>query len=637
MKLVSENRGIMGTGSNMFVSAYECKDKNVYIGTYGPQPAILWKYVPGSGKLEEIARPGEYQLCGMVEGPNNKLYIGTAYGAIVYEYDPATGVVKSLGTPPIDSTPWIFSLICTSKGEVYGAKGIGIFKLDWRTGTFSVVGTVPGVHRTHGTNVAMPIIGAMEERPDGKIWVTTQRWVFEFDTETDTITPIVDICESEYGCYMIQHANGPSPVNDMYYHVFTRYSGFEIKSPLNCLDAETHQIRNLKGVPFDGKESFCGSTTIDGEHVLLLSYTVKGGCELIAYNPRTESVVRKWYDDSGEQRLSRVRGNHDSMLFKSAARGTLFEARMDDDKLRTLVVNPVPVECRSLAMSPANRLGTDTYDCGYVFTADEETMEFTPHGRVWEDDHRCNFGPAVFTEDSRYFFANHSEGMSSLWMTDTIENTSRSIGESAIDLISVQCGLIAGKHGPCPPHYRYDKTMHWMDDWREKEGELFFFSPSDSETRKTGLQITGLSPAPDIAGHIAISIGNTLSLYNVEKLEQVSSVIMDDKIVRIAPAKGGGFCVVTAGGELYRCAYENNTLKPTHLCSGFTERSRGFFVLPISGNAVALSDQYATVYGAEGYRQIELSQPFPQTGPAVSRTRDSFYFADMSVTRYCFV
>ena len=46
----------------------------------------------------------------------------------------------------------------TSKGEIYGAKGVGLFQLDWKTDTLKPIGLVPGDHMTPGPNASSPII-----------------------------------------------------------------------------------------------------------------------------------------------------------------------------------------------------------------------------------------------------------------------------------------------------------------------------------------------------------------------------------------------------------------------------------------------------------------------------------------------
>src|SRR5262245_40731127 len=112
--------GPIGAGSNMLRSGVVHSSGLVYLGTYGPPPAIIWKYDPRTPErgLIRVATPGEYQLDCMVEAPNGHIYIGTAYEGIVYELDPADDSIRNLGAPPIDSTTWIFNMHCTRDGEI---------------------------------------------------------------------------------------------------------------------------------------------------------------------------------------------------------------------------------------------------------------------------------------------------------------------------------------------------------------------------------------------------------------------------------------------------------------------------------------------------------------------------------------
>ena len=84
----TEDLGPVGYGSKFFRCFVEHSSGVVYIGTYGPQPAIVWKYDPKEGTIKKVGEPGEYQLDSMVEGPNGMVYIGTAYSAFVYRLDP---------------------------------------------------------------------------------------------------------------------------------------------------------------------------------------------------------------------------------------------------------------------------------------------------------------------------------------------------------------------------------------------------------------------------------------------------------------------------------------------------------------------------------------------------------------------
>ena len=68
MQMFVKECGPMGTGSNMFRSALRASDGTVYIGTYGPAPAIIWRYTKDE-RLEKVAEVEEYQLDCMVDVP----------------------------------------------------------------------------------------------------------------------------------------------------------------------------------------------------------------------------------------------------------------------------------------------------------------------------------------------------------------------------------------------------------------------------------------------------------------------------------------------------------------------------------------------------------------------------------------
>ena len=129
----------------------------------------------------------------MVEAPDGMVYIGTAYGGLVYRLDPASGEVLSLGSPELESTPWIFTMLRTTSGEVYGAKGVGLFRLDWREGQLEPIGLVPGDHNTLLPGRSGPIVRRLEEGSDGTIWGDTNRWLFRFHPQTGKIEPLVDM------------------------------------------------------------------------------------------------------------------------------------------------------------------------------------------------------------------------------------------------------------------------------------------------------------------------------------------------------------------------------------------------------------------------------------------------------------
>ena len=230
----------------------------IFIGTYGPAPAIIWKYDPRTQKLTRVGAPGEYQLDSMVEAPNGKVYIGTAYQGLVYELEPATERIRSLGTPPVVSTPWIFTMVRTRDGEIYGARGVGLFRLDWQTGKMESRGLVPGEHATPGPGRSEPIVRTLEERPDGFLWGDTNRWIFTFDPKTCKITPVADVVGYDDACYGVMHSLGESPFQDLYFQVYSRFSGRTPKRPFGICRARTGKIEPLAMEALGGKCWPCG-------------------------------------------------------------------------------------------------------------------------------------------------------------------------------------------------------------------------------------------------------------------------------------------------------------------------------------------------------------------------------------------
>lgn len=221
----------MGTGSRVFRCGLVHSSGVIYLGTYGPKPAIVWKYDPKAGTLEKVGTPGEYQLDCMVEAPNGIIYIGTAYNGLVYRLDPRTGKIRSLGSPPIASTPWIFTMICTFSGEIYGAKGVGLFRLDWKSDKFESIGLVPGDHRTPGPNPSDPVVRQLTEVPDGTLFGDTNRWLFRFDPKTRTIKPLADMVAVDNACYALFLPAGYSRTDDCYFALYARFSDATVKNP----------------------------------------------------------------------------------------------------------------------------------------------------------------------------------------------------------------------------------------------------------------------------------------------------------------------------------------------------------------------------------------------------------------------
>jgi len=115
----------------------------------------------------------------VLEGTDGLVYIGTAYSGLVYRLDPDSGEVTSIGSPPVESTPWIFWMELARNGKIYGAKGVGLFELEVETGEMLSLGLVPGEHQTPLISSA-PIVRCIHELPDGSLIGDTNRCLWRY-------------------------------------------------------------------------------------------------------------------------------------------------------------------------------------------------------------------------------------------------------------------------------------------------------------------------------------------------------------------------------------------------------------------------------------------------------------------------
>ncbi|MCC6442402.1 MAG: hypothetical protein IT210_02980 [Armatimonadetes bacterium] len=637
-RIVSRDIGIMGTGSNMFRTGIAHSSGQVFVGTYGPPPAIVWKYRPDARHLEKVGAPGEYQLDSMVEAPNGKIYIGTAYNGLVYEIDPRTGRIKSLGSPPVDSTPWIFTMILTQGGEIYGAKGVGIFRLDWLTGKMESCGIVPGEHATPAPGSSSPIIRTLEERPDGLLWGDTNRWVFTFDPKSKKITPVADIAALDDACYAVIHGFGKAPVSDLYFQVYSRFSGRTPRHPFHKLRADTGKIEPLHIEGLQNPYWVSGWWNDRGQpRWLITEYDPETAASSVAViDIEKRKVADRWAVDGIDTPPNRIAGP--GLWFISTARGTLYRADPGKKRLEALAANPVPVECRSLAASAEGLLGTDTYDCGFVFTLNPRTGRQADHGRVWLDDHRCNYGPAAFAGDGgRYFLANHGEGMPALWATDIQRNRHWRIGESAAQLVRFRDGSVWGVQGPNPPTVEFDPAQCWTPVRVSAPGTLFRYPPGGkqveviAEAGPTGP--IAESPAP--TGRAFLADGDTIRLYDPDKKQTLARRKLPAAIIHLtADFARNKIYILLQGGRLFSCS--ETDLQPQERATGFGAAERGFFMLSRSGRLAGLSpDGTVSLFDPDQaiLTHIKGQPPLP-AGPAVDSHEDAWYFAGRSVMKY---
>ena len=640
-RVETKDLGPLGTGSNPFRTGLVHSTGVVYVGTYGPPPALVWKYDPRADKLTKVGAPGEYQLDSMVEAPDGKVYIGTAYEGLVYELDPTTDRIRSLGAPPVQSTPWIFTMVRTRAGEIYGARGVGLFRLDWKTGKLEGLGLVPGEHATPGPGASNPIVRSLEERPDGLLWGDTNRWIFTFDPKTRKITPVADVVAYDEACYSVMHNEGPAPVDDLFFHVYARFSGRMPQRPFGICRARTGKIEELAVAGLEGKCWPCGWWQ-DGDQPrwLVAQHDNESGQSTLAVvDIANRRVVERWTVPGRDMPPTRLAGP--GLWFISSARGTLFRADPARKQLVAVAANPEPVECRCLAASPKGRLGTDTYDCGYVSTIDPATGQVTDHGRVDFDDHRCNYGPAVFAgAEARYFLANHGEGIQRLWATDLTTRRHTPIGPPVLQLVRFQDGTVWGTQGPNPPSIGFEEKNCWTPAWTARSGKLFRYRPGERqvEVMPAPEPVGPLAEAPGRVGSVLMALKKGVGLYDPDRKEVVAEKELPAAVTAVvADATAGLAYLLLTDGTLWSCRAERpGQLTVVRLAAQFGPAGRGSFQLPRSRRLIAIaSDGTVSAFEPKTAAVMRVKGPAPlPAGPAVHPTEDAWYFADRRLLRY---
>ena len=241
----------------------------------------------------------------------------------------------------------------------------------------------------------------------------------------------------------------------------------------------------------------------NGRHLLLMQTWEEDRqrAHVATVDSASGEVLDEWRRDSEEPGGDFLMGPGGQFYYFTFTR--LFRAEVGSGRLVQVAANPTPAECRCLAMSPAGRLGTDTYDLGYAFTLDPATGESRGHGKVWADDHRANYGPAAFAgRTGRYLLANHGEAMPALWATDTRTNRHRRVGEPAVQLVRFMDGSVWGTQGPNPYSIAFDPEKCWIPAWQARLGALFRYEPGAEEvTEFPGVgEVGAIAEAPRAAG-----------------------------------------------------------------------------------------------------------------------------------------
>jgi len=641
MRIVTTDLGPMGYGTNMFRCGLVHSSGAVFLGTYGPPPGIVWRYDPTTGELTRVTAPGEYQLDCVVEAPDGMIYIGSAYNGLVYRLDPATGEVTSLGSPPVDSTPWIFTMIRTSRGEVYGAKGVGLFRLNWREQRLEAIGVVPGDHNTVHPARSSPITRQLEEAPDGTIWGDTNRWLFRFHLDTGLIEPLVDMAQVDPACYALFLPSGRSSSLDAHFCLYSRFSGQAVRDRLYVCRAGTGRIAPVPLPELVGDLSGHPAWwTEDGRTVLLMQTWEEQSqrAHIASVDPETGQVLGEWSRSSHEPGGNFLVGPNGELYFFTFTR--LFRCDAGTRRLVEVAKNPTPVECRCLAMSPTGVLGTDTYDLGYAFTLDPSTGESRDHGKVWADDHRANYGPAVFAgRRGRYLLANHGESTPALWVTDTQTNRHWRVGETAVQLVRFRDGSVWGTHGPNPPSLAFDPATCWTPVWQARSGSLFRYVAGEREVEQVP-QLGSVGPiaeAPGTVGGLLAAAGRELLVYDTRTSEVSQRIALPDACIAAAGGDRRRAYLLLADGTLSVCRPKpSGSLRAVPVARDFGPADRGFFALHGSGTVAGVSTTGEVSLWQPGHAavtRIQASAP-PPAGPAVDPEQNAWCFAHRSVTRY---
>lgn len=640
MQIRTGNLGPMGRGSNMFRCGLVHSSGQIFIGTYGSPPGLIWRYDPTSGDLTLVGAPGEYQLDCMVEAPDGMIYIGTAYGGLVYRLDPATGEVVSLGSPALESTSWIFTMLRTSQGEVYGAKGVGLFRLDWREQKLEPIGRVPGDHNTLLPGRSGPITRRLEEGPDGTIWGDTNRWLFRFQPQTRQIEPLVDMAMVDPACYALFLVGGQRPVVDPVFCLYARFSGAEVRERLYRYRTETGEVEAIPVPDLPGDLSGHIAWWRHGGRDLLLMQTweeERQRAHLATVDPDTGEVLGEWSRELHEPGGDFLMAPGGEFYFYTFTR--LLKANLETRALEQVAENPTPAECRCLAMSPAGVLGTDTYDLGYAFTLDRSTGASRSHGKVWADDHRANYGPAAFAGRGRYLVANHGEAMPGLWATDTRTNRHQRVGAAAIQLVRFTDGSVWGTQGPNPSSIAFDPETCWTPAWQARRGPLFQYKPGAETVEllpELG-EVGAVAEAPGRVGRLLAVAGRELLVIDIASRETLHRLPLADECVAMAgDARRHRVYLLLADGTLVSCRGWHEGVRLKAACSDFGAADRGLLVLRGSETVVGIAgDGQVSVWNPQTETLTRLQGPAPApAGPAVDAKEDAWYYADRVVTRH---
>ena len=533
-------------------------------------------------------------------------------------------------------------MLRTSGDEVYGAKGVGLFRMDWRGQKLEPIGLVPGDHDTLLPGRSSHITRRLEEGPDGVIWGDTNRWLFRFHPQSGRIEPLVDMARVDPACYALFLSGGRRPVADPVFCLYARFSGATVRERLYAYRTATGQVEPVPLPQLPGDLSgHIAWWEHEGRNLLLLQTweEQRQRAHVAKVDPATGEVLGEWSrnapDEPGGDFLM---GRDGEFYFFTFTR--LFRADLQHQSLVEVAQNPTPAECRCLAMSPSGVLGTDTYDLGYAFTLDPATGRSRAHGKVWADDHRANYGPAAFAgRTGRYLLANHGEAMPALWATDTQTNHHQRIGEAAIQLVRFADGSVWGTQGPNPHSIAFSPDTCWTPAWQSRPGLLCRYAPGAEAVTvfpEVG-EVGAIAEAPGRAGRLFATAGCELLILDARSLQVLHRLVLDDACAAMAgDTRRHRVYLLLADGALVSCRKWHDGARVKTVCSDFGPADRGFFVSRCGEAVVGISgDGQVSVWqpGSEMATRVQSSPPAP-AGPAVDPTEDAWYFADRTVTRY---
>ncbi|TMQ31025.1 MAG: hypothetical protein E6K70_23375 [Planctomycetota bacterium] len=443
-------------------------------------------------------------------------------------------------------------------------------------------------------------------------------------------------------CYGIMHSLGESPFQDLYFQVYSRFSGRTPKWPFGICRASTGNIEPLRIQGLEGKCWPCGWwQEVQRPHWLVAQSDSESGKSSVAVvDVLNHRVVERWAIPGREMPPARLAGP--GLWLISSARGTLYRADPERKQLVPVCVNPKPVACRCLAASPLARLGVYTYDCGFAFTLDLKSGKVADHGRVDFDDHRCVFGPAVFAgTDGRYLVANRGDTLPRLGVSDLEANRHWPVGETAIQLVRMLDGTVWGTQGSVPGgDTEFAPARSWNPGWAARPGKLFRYRPGERhvEAMPDMMPVGPLAEAPGRPGSLLIGLHERIFVFDSKARKAVAETKLPAAAAALVTDMASSVAyVVLSDGSLWSCRIgKAEQLTTERLATDFGSGARGCFLLPRTRRLIGIGpDGTVTVFDPGKRTVARVKGPVPlAAGPAVHPAEDVWYFADRRVLEY---